>query len=241
VSLYAYRAGAGAPLVCVHGIGVTSRYFEPLADVLASERRVLVPDLPGWGRSAKPPRALSLPELADALAAFLDAEGISSPVPLVTHSLGCQIAVELALRRPERVSALVLVGPTVDPRWRTALLQTRSFVLDSVREPVSLWWIILTDYVRMGPLRFARTARFALRQPIEELLPRVEARALVVRGEHDAFSSQEWCERAARLVPRGSLAVVDRGAHAGHYSHPVRVAALVRSFLQEVEEGVDEG
>ncbi len=224
----------------MHGIGVTSRYFEPLADVLASGRRVLVPDLPGWGRSRRPARALNLAELADALAAFLDAEGVVR-APLVTNSLGCQVAVELAVRHPERVAALVLVGPTVDPQWRTALLQTRSFVLDSVREPVSLWWIILTDYARMGPLRFAHTARFALRQPIEELLPRVDAPALVIRGEHDAFSSQEWCERAAGLLPRGSLAIVDGEAHAAHYSAPVRVAALVRSFLQEVEEGADEG
>jgi pimeloyl-ACP methyl ester carboxylesterase len=162
-------------------------------------------------------------------------------VPLVANSLGCQVSVELALRHPERVAALVLIGPTVDPRLRTALLQTRSFVLDGLREPFSLWWIIATDYARMGLLRFARTARAALRQPIEELLPRVEAPALVVRGDHDAFSSQEWCERAAELLPHGSLAVVDGGAHAVHYSDPVRVAALVRSFLQEVEQRVDEG
>jgi 2-hydroxy-6-oxonona-2,4-dienedioate hydrolase len=224
----------------VHGIGVSSRYFEPLADALASDHRVVVPDLPGWGRSPKPVRTLSLVELADALLAFMDDEGLER-VPLVANSLGSQIVVELAVRHPDRVRALVLVGPTVDPRWRSALLQTRSFVLDSVREPLSLWWIIATDYARMGPLRFARTARHALRQPIEELLPRVGAPTLVVRGEHDAFSSQAWCERAAELLPRGSLAVVDGAAHAAHYSAPVRVAGLVRSFLEEVEEGLYEG
>jgi pimeloyl-ACP methyl ester carboxylesterase len=224
----------------VHGIGVGSRYFEPLADVLASDHRVVVPDLPGWGRSPRPARALSLVELADALLEFMDREGLTR-VPLVANSLGSQIAVELAVRHPDRVGALVLIGPTVDPQWRSALLQTRSFVLDSVREPASLWWIIATDYARMGLLPFARTARHALRQPIEELLPRVAAPTLVVRGEHDAFSSQAWCERAADLLPRGSLAVVDGAAHAAHYSHPTRVAALVRSFLDEVEDSLYEG
>ncbi len=236
MTLDAYRTGAGPPLVCVHGIGVTGRYFEPLADVLASDHRVLVPDLPGWGRSPKPSRALSLPELADALVDFLAAEGVTSPVPVVANSLGCQISVELALRHPGRISSLVLIGPTVDPRWRTALLQTRSFVLDGLREPLSLWWIIATDYARMGLLRFARTARFALRQPIEQLLPRVTMPSLVVRGEYDKFSSQLWCEYAAELLPHGSLTVIDGAAHAVHYSHPRLVAVLVRSFLQEVEE-----
>jgi 2-hydroxy-6-oxonona-2,4-dienedioate hydrolase len=224
----------------VHGIGVSSRYFEPLADALAHDYRVFVPDLPGWGRSPKPARALSLVELADALLEFMDREGLTR-VSLVTNSLGSQIAVELALRHPDRVGALVLVGPTVDPQWRAALLQTRSFVLDSVREPVSLWWIIATDYARMGLLRFARTARHALRQPIEELLPQVAVPTLIVRGEHDAFSSQAWCERAADLLPRGSLAVVEGAAHAAQYSHPTRVAGLVRSFLEEVEDGLHEG
>ena len=223
----------------MHGIGVTSRYFEPLADVLAADRRVLVPDLPGWGRSPRPPRALSLVELADALAGFLDTEGLER-LPLVANSLGSQVVVELAVRHPERVSALVLVGPTVDPDLRTAALQARSFVLDSIREPPSLWWIIAGDYARMGPLRFARTAHFALRQRMEDLLPRVEAPTLVLRGEHDAFATQAWCERAAELLPRGSLAVLDGAAHAAHYSDPVRVAALVRSFLEEAENGVDE-
>jgi 2-hydroxy-6-oxonona-2,4-dienedioate hydrolase len=240
LTLYAYRAGAGAPVVCVHGIGVTSRYFEPLADVLAADRRVLVPDLPGWGRSPRPPHTLNLQELADALAGFLDAEGLTR-VPLVANSLGCQIAVELAVRHPERVSALVLVGPTVDPGLRTFALQARSFLLDSIREPVSLWWIIARDYARMGPLRFARTAHFALRQRMEDLLPRVEAPTLVVRGEHDRFVSQAWSERATELLPRGSLAIVHGEAHAAHYSAPVRVAGLVRSFLEEVEERADEG
>jgi pimeloyl-ACP methyl ester carboxylesterase len=239
LSLDAYRAGSGAPIVGVHGIGVSSRYFEPLADVLASDHTVVVPDLPGWGRSPRPPRALDLAQLADALVAYLDDEGLAR-VPLVGNSLGSQIAVEVAVRRPERVSALVLVGPTVDPRRRTALSQTRSFVLDAIREPVSLWWIIATDYARMGPLRFAHTARFALRQPIEELLAQVAAPTLVVRGAHDAFSSQAWCERVARLVPRGSLAVVAGAAHAAHYSDPVRVAALIRSFLQEIEKDAHE-
>jgi pimeloyl-ACP methyl ester carboxylesterase len=207
--------------------------------VLAADRRALVPDLPGWGRSPRPPRALDVQQLADALAGFLDAEGLAR-VPLVANSLGCQVAVELAVRSPERVSALVLIGPTVDPSRRTFALQTRSFVLDSLREPPALWWIIASDYARMGPMRFVRTARFALRQRIEDLLPRVAAATLVVRGEHDAFASEAWCRRAAELLPRGSLAVVDGAAHAVHYSDPGRVAGLVRSFLEEVEEGSDE-
>ena len=238
MKLYAYRAGTGAPVLCVHGLGVTSRYFEPLVDVLAADRRALAPDLPGWGRSPRPARALDLQELAGALVEFLDAEGLER-VPIVANSLGSQVAVELTIRHPERVAALVLVGPTVDPSRRSFLLEARSFFLDSIREPVSLWWIIASDYARMGPRRFARTAHYALRHVMEDRLPLVTAPTLVLRGTHDQFASQAWCERATELLPLGSLAVLD-GGHAVHYSAPGRVAAIVRSFLEEVEERADE-
>jgi pimeloyl-ACP methyl ester carboxylesterase len=233
VKLYAYRVGTGAPIVCVHGIGVTGAYFLPLARALAEAgRRAVVPDLPGWGRSPRPPRALDVCELADALLAFLDQEQLDR-VPLVANSMGCQIVLELAVRSPERVASLVLVGPTVDPHWRSVRQQVPRFVLDCVREPPSLLAIIALDYATFGPLRFVATARAALRDRPEEKLPRVDVPALVVRGERDGFVSQRWCEDAARLLPRGRLVVVRGVAHAAHYAAAGRVAELVREELEQ--------
>lgn len=230
--MFVRRFGAGDPIVCVHGIGVSSRYFVPLARALGRERRVLVPDLPGFGRSPKPPRVLGISELADALREFLDAEALER-VPLVANSMGCQIVLDLAVRSPERVSSLVLVGPTVDPYRRSVRQQVPRFVLDSVREPPSLLAIVALDYAIFGPLRFVATARAALRDRPEEKLPHVDVPTLVVRGERDGFVSQRWCEDAARLLPRGRLAVVPGVAHAAHYAAPERVAALVREELEQ--------
>lgn len=232
--------GAGSPLVCVHGIGVSGRYFVPLARELARDRRVLVPDLPGWGRSQRPPRALDLPELADALGAFLDEQGLAR-VPLVANSFGCQIALELAVRAPERIERLVLVGPTVDPRFRSFPRHAWRFVVDCLREPPALVAIVVRDYLSFGPLRFAATARTALRDRPEEKLPRVGAPTLVVRGGRDGFVTQAWSERAAALLPRGRLAVVAGAPHAAHFTDPARVAELVRELLaEEVEQSGDE-
>ncbi|GGL95143.1 alpha/beta fold hydrolase [Nakamurella endophytica] len=67
------RAGppTGAPFVLVHGIGVSSRYFRRLAAVLARTDPVVTVDLPGFGSTPKPPRVLSVPELAEVLAECL--------------------------------------------------------------------------------------------------------------------------------------------------------------------------
>jgi pimeloyl-ACP methyl ester carboxylesterase len=214
------------PLVLLHGLGVSGTYMVPLARELAPRWRVLVPDLPGFGRSDSAPRALSVRGLAGALAAWLDAEGLPR-VTLLANSLGCQVAIDLAAREPERFERLVLVGPTVDPRYRSFAAHTPRFFVDAFREPLSLAGIIAVDYARFGPFRFAATARSALGDRPEDKLARIPAPTLVVKGGHDAFVSTAWCDRVATGLPRGELVVVPGEPHAVHYTAPARVAALV--------------
>ena len=149
-------------IVLVHGIGVSSRYFVPLGQLLAEADRVVAVDLPGWDGSDSPPRALDIPGLAGELGAWLDAEQLDRP-HVVANSLGCQITVDLAAREPERFERIVLIGPTVDPRYRTPLRHAPRFFVDAVREPPSLLPIIVRDYLRFGLRRFVATAGAALR------------------------------------------------------------------------------
>ena len=72
--LHVREAGSGEPVVLVHGLGVSGRYLEPLGELLAARRRILVPDLPGWGRSEDPPRALDVEAAAEVLADSLRLE-----------------------------------------------------------------------------------------------------------------------------------------------------------------------
>jgi pimeloyl-ACP methyl ester carboxylesterase len=146
--------------------------------------------------------------------------------------MGCQVAVELAIRRPELVDSLVLIGPTVDPYTRPLPRMIARILLDWSREPPSLWWIIARDYLAMGPRRFTRTARYAYAHRMETRLPLVPQPTLVVRGVRDGFVSRRWCEEAAALLPGGRLANVP-GAHAAHWSHPSAVAQEVEQHLGE--------
>jgi pimeloyl-ACP methyl ester carboxylesterase len=217
--------GAGPPLVCVHGLAVSSRYFVPLAERLAARHRVVVPDLPGYGKSPTPPRALGIEELADALTEWLDLLEVER-APLVGNSLGCQVAVDLAVRRPERVSGLVLLGPTMDPAAPTLAAQARNLARDIVRESPLLNLVQARDYLRMGPRRILATARHGLDDPFPEKLAHLEQPTLVVRGERDRICSQSWAERVAGLA-RGRLVVVPGCAHVAHWSAPDTVARLV--------------
>ena len=222
--------GSGQPLVCVHGLGVSSRYFVPLMRELAGDFRMLAPDLPGYGRTKKPPRPLGIAELAEALGDWLEAERLG-PVPLLANSMGCNIVTELVAREPHRADRLVLVGPTVDPRLRGNVV--RFAVRDILREPPGVLWIVLTDDLRFGLGRLVTTIELLLADRIEERLPGIEAPTLVVHGGRDGLVSLAWSEHVAELLPAGRLAVVPDGAHAVHASRPAEVAALVRAFLAE--------
>lgn len=217
-----------AAYVLVHGLGVSGRYFLPLARRLSADAtRVLVPDLPGNGKSEKPPRPLDVPGLAAALAAWADAAGVERAC-FVGNSLGGQTAVELAVTRPELVERLVLVGPTFDPSALSLVRQFGRLVATGVREPPSLVALVVAEYAAAGPLRTIRTARHGLADRVEDKLGRVVAPTLVVRGERDRVCTQAWAERLAAGLPDARLAVVARKAHAVHYSAPDEVAALVR-------------
>ncbi len=197
----------------VPGLGVGQRYFDPLAAELGEP--LLRPD----DRAQLP-----VPELGRRLAAQL-----TEPVLLVANSFGCQIATEAALQRPDLVTGLVLIGPTVDPEARSAIRHVGRLLLDAPYEPPSLSAIAVLGYLRYGPLALVRQARHALADRIEERLPRLALPALVLRGEHDPFCPARWAEEAAALLPEGRLVTL-AGAHAVHYSHPSEVAAEITAL-----------
>lgn len=217
-------------IVLVHGLAVSSAYMVPTAVRLAPHYRVYAPDLPGFGESDKPELALDIPELADVLVAWMDAAGLERAV-LIGNSLGCQIIVDLAVRYPNRVERAVLQGPTMDRTARTLWQQAGRLLLDIPREHPTQPFVQARDYLRFGLRRTLRTFRFAVRDRVEEKLPRVAVPALVVRGGRDPIVSQPWAEEVARLLPAGRLVVLPGAPHTANYSTPRAFVSVVRPFV----------
>jgi pimeloyl-ACP methyl ester carboxylesterase len=104
-----FVGGEGPPLVVVHGLGGAAVNFTLLAPLLGRRHRVLIPDLPGHGRSDPLERADDLTAYADHVAALAELEGMF-PAPLVGYSMGGVIALRLAVSRPKSVTGLALVA-----------------------------------------------------------------------------------------------------------------------------------
>ena len=229
VSADAGRRG-GMPVVLVHGLGMSSRYMMPLAVRLAPQIPVYAPDLPGHGRSETPPRALEVPEMADALEGWMEAEGLAQAA-FVANSLGCQVVADLAVRHPRRVVRLALVGPTVDPAARSAWRQLARLLASAPAELPSIVLPLLVDYARMGIPRLWRELHFMLADRLEETLPRISVPALVVRGERDAIVPQGWAETVACGLG-APLVVLRGGGHALNYSDAGELSRLLLPFLK---------
>ena len=221
------------PIVLVHGLIVSSRYMVPTAERLAPFFPVYALDLPGFGRSAKPPRALDVPQLADALAGWMDAVGLEWAV-LIGNSFGCQIIADFTTRYPHRVRAAVLAGPTMDPAARTTLRQAARLLIDTPRERPSLILIEMRDLWAIGPWRAWLTFRYALRDRIEEKLSHARAPALVVCGSRDPVVPRRWAEQVARLLPRGRLVILPGVPHVANYSAPTQFVRVIREFMRDV-------
>jgi 2-hydroxy-6-oxonona-2,4-dienedioate hydrolase len=218
------------PVVLVHGFGVSSSYFVPTAERLPTEFDVYAPDLPGHGLSDTPPEALDIPGLAGALLGWMDAVGIAKAA-LVGNSMGCQIVVDLAVRHPQRVERLVLIGPAIDPQARTVLKHIPRFFLDALYERPSLIGIVTVDFLRMA-WRAVKELRFMMEERIEAKLPLVTTPTMLVRGENDTIVPQAWFDEAARLVRAEEATVIAGWGHAVHYSAADELVEDISDFLR---------
>ncbi len=222
----ARQASDGPTIVLVHGIGMSSRYFARLHDALLPHSRVISLDLPGFGGTPKPPKAVDVETMATALAevvASLDA----GPVVLVGHSMGTQWVVELGRQRPDLVSRVVVIGPVSDVAHRSATAQGRALAMDTLLEPPGTNWIVTTDYIRCGVPWYVAQLRPMLSYPIEERVRDLTMPLLIVRGERDPIASTRWCRLVRGNAPVASLVHIPRAPHNAQRFAPRAVAAAI--------------
>jgi pimeloyl-ACP methyl ester carboxylesterase len=224
----------GPTFVLVHGIGVSSRYFRPAAAHLAKHGRVFLVDLPGYGAAPDPKRDVTIADHAAVLGRFLADVGMRNPV-LVGHSMGSQVVSRLAVDEPATSDRIVLMAPTLEPSLRGFWRAVGALLVDGTREPLDVIAINIGDYFfRCGVPYALRQMPHLLRDRIEDRLPRVAARTLVIRGDRDPIVSDDWARSLADLAPHGEFATV-KGPHVVMHTDPVSVARLIAEHAEHAE------
>ncbi len=240
VTLAAEEAGAGRPIVLLHGLTATHRYVVMGSRLLErSGHRVLAYDARGHGRSTPAPESTGYgyERLALDLHAVLDASGIERAV-LAGASMGAHTAVRFALERPERVAALAIITPAFDPsqarasdelaRWDALAAALRAggvngFVRAYDLDRIPPAWRATAEQVlrqRMAAHEHPEAVADALQavprsRPFEQMgqLAAIAAPTLVVgsRDEADPEHPLAVAEGYAQAIPKARLLVEDAG------------------------------
>ncbi|QNN63951.1 alpha/beta hydrolase [Leucobacter denitrificans] len=229
---YTEVRGEGAEtFVMLHGIGMGRIVFADVNDVLASAGRVIAVDLPGFGDSPEPGSAATLEETAEVLAEFIRDETYQQVV-LVGHSMGTQIAAEIACKHPELVRALVLIAPTVNRRERTALKQAARMMQDLVGEGPKVLLLGLWEYLKTSPIWFVNKLKFMLEHRLEAICAKIAAPTLVLRGETDRVCPRNWVSEIADAIPNSEMSEIEDRGHEAIIKSPEPVASMILEFLR---------
>jgi pimeloyl-ACP methyl ester carboxylesterase len=220
------------PIVHVHGFGISGHYLVPTAERLAPFHPTYVPDLPGYGHSHRPHRTLTIPELAAALASFLDAMGIERAI-LLGNSMGCLITIEFAHEFPERIERAILVSPAGGPHNQPIYRGLSQLARDSVRETLRLLPVAAPDYLRFGPVNSLRLFHAMTQYPTVERTLALELPMLVVAGARDPLVSRERLQELVEARPNLTLVIHDGAAHAINFSHPRTLSTYVNEWLED--------
>ena len=255
---YHDSGGTGAPVLLIHGSGAgVSAWanWRLIMPTLAQRARVIAPDMVGFGYSERPPGfAYTMDAWVRQAVGLMDALGIAR-ADLVGNSFGGGLALALAIRHPERVRRLVLMGsvgvpfeltPGLDAAWGyEPSLEAMRALLDVFAFDRAL----VTD--ELARLRYEASIRPGFQESFAAMFPaprqrwidalasadedirRIPHETLVVHGREDQVIPLSNAYRLMELLPRAQLHVYGRCGHWTQIEHAARFAPLVGDFLAE--------
>jgi pimeloyl-ACP methyl ester carboxylesterase len=223
-------AGAGPPLVLLHGLAGSSRWWQRNVAHLARRFRVHVVDLIGFGasRGAHP---LIFDEVADYMVAWMDQLQIQH-ASIIGHSMGGLVAADLAARAPNRVERLVLVDAAAFLIEQRYAYHLQGLLRELFQVQIDFLSLLVADAYRAGPLTLLNAIYQLLNTDFSSNLARVRAPTLLVCGEHDAIVPLEIGKRLCRHLPANNRIVVIKGAgHNPMWDRPGAFNRVVEDFL----------
>ena len=254
----ARRGAAGhavTTVVLAHALGCDLAMWDALANLLATDCRVICYDMRGHGASHAPAGPYRMDELADDAARLLD-ELDCGPVVWIGLSMGAMVGQELALRQPQRMTALVLANTTshypdaARAAWGERIVSVEAGGIEAIADAVMGRYFSPAFQAQHG----ATVARFRQRLvstsaagylgccaavaavDTSERLAQLSMPTLVIAGRLDAGTPLAMAEAIVARIAGSALAVIEEASHLSAVEQPALFAALVRQFLLQLPE-----
>lgn len=221
--------GSGPPLLLLHGGLHGTDALLPALGTLGEGRRLVAFDRRGHGRTADTPDAFHYESMADEAIAVLDDRNIAA-ADIVGYSDGADVAMHVAMARPDLVRSLVLISGNITP------LSEQAATIDPDAPATALLRAIHDMLSPDGPEHFdviaRKTVEMFLAEPTFDVdqLATIEAPALVIAADRDDIALEETIALFAAL-PNANLAIVPNATHALPWEYPEVVTTLINQFL----------
>ncbi|HXL37189.1 MAG TPA: alpha/beta fold hydrolase [Ktedonobacteraceae bacterium] len=231
--------GATRTLVLVHGYGGSATQWLYQLQFFGQIMRVIAPDMRGHGMSDDPENLpYTMKGLVDDLELVLDRLEVQRPFYLLAHSFGGAISTEYALRHPEEVSGLVLIG--VPTRFILRAIVERLMLIP---DPLFSW---VAKVIKVALFAPQRTLKHMLHSVLtswrgDERVQLLQVPTLVVLGQRDTVFLREHYEDVPRNIPHSQQVVIPVSAHLVQLERPDAVNRAIRRFIEpKTREGKSE-
>jgi pimeloyl-ACP methyl ester carboxylesterase len=233
-------AGSGEPVVLVHGLAGSMRWWRRNVAALAERHTVYLVNLPGFGAFRRRGLRFVLTEAADWLGAWIEAASIA-PCHIVAHSMGGHVAIRLAARRPTMVRRLVLVAPALIAGRRPARAYPLALVAACRAMSPSFLPLLVLDTLRAGPLTMVRATRSLFAEDVSDELRGVHASTLLVWGERDALVPPSLAPLVQDRLADARVLLLPGAGHVPQYDRPRPFNAATLTFLAGRSVGTGSG
>jgi pimeloyl-ACP methyl ester carboxylesterase len=245
--LYYRVLGRGAPLLLLHGLMASGAMFDPLADILKDEFRLLIPDLRGHGNSRRMGAPYDVVTLADDLNGAM-AESEFGKGAVLGYSHGGAVAQALARARPDAVSQLLLVCTyaynaatwreyletlafigvlsTVGPRTVAKLITQPSRAMSGIT-PAKVAWL-RGIFAANGRRQMRGAAQGLLKFDSRAWLEELAVPVFVIAAANDVAVPAHHFETLMSGIPQAQGHMVQGAGHTLLWTHTEQLAALIR-------------
>ncbi|MFH0907866.1 MAG: alpha/beta fold hydrolase [bacterium] len=227
-------------VLLLHGSPIQSFDLTALAEQLATRYRVILPDLPGFGRSTRRIPDYSIKAHARYARQLLDALDIRR-VHVVAYSMGGGVALHLNHEASDRVASIVLMSSIGAQELELLGNYELNHALHGLQ--LGALWIAATFIPHMGyldtmmlNLPYARNFYDSDQRPLREYLRQVEAPVQIIHGRDDIFVVPGTADEHHRIVPQSELHML-AGGHLLVFRNAPELASLVIPFIDRVEQG----
>ena len=222
--------GSGPPLILLHGLSGSGRWWSRNVPAFAANFRTYTVDLPGFGQSRQA-RWSRLDGTADRVADWITAEGLPR-AHIAGHSLGGAVAARLASRHSDRVDRLVLVNAAIHPEGMRRRVRAMDIVPTLRGGSAGFAPMLVRDLVRSHPRSVVAATVDALQTDWASHLTRITAPTLVVWGERDALTPLALGRGIAETVTDAQLIVLPNAGHNPMWECAEAFNAEVLRFLR---------